>query len=71
VFDFYLIALAEQLYVSPKYLSSLLRVLTGRSAQQHIHEKLIAKEELSTSDRPVTEIAYALFRQSFKSNQTN
>jgi len=54
--------LAGQLHVSPKYLSSLLRVLTGQSAQQHIHEKLVtkAKEELSTSDRSVTEIAYAL-----------
>lgn len=54
--------LAEVLNVSPKYLSSLLKVLTGLTAQQHIHEKLIdrAKELLSTTDRSVGEIAYAL-----------
>jgi len=54
--------LAEVLNVSPKYLSSLLKVLTGLTAQQHIHEKLIdrAKEQLSTTDRSVGEIAYAL-----------
>ncbi|MET0393754.1 MAG: helix-turn-helix transcriptional regulator [Chitinophagaceae bacterium] len=54
--------LAEQLHVSPKYLSSLLRQLTGLSAQQHIHEKLIekAKERLSASRLSVSEIAYEL-----------
>lgn len=54
--------LAGELHVSPKYLSSLLRVLTGQSAQQHIHEKLIAKakEQLSTTSLSVSEIAYAL-----------
>ena len=54
--------LAGALNVSPKYLSSLLKVLTGQTAQQHIHEKLIeqAKVRLSTTDCSVSEIAYAL-----------
>jgi AraC-like DNA-binding protein len=53
---------ADQLNVSPNYLSSLLKVLTGQSTQQHIHDKLIdkAKEKLSTTDLSVNEIAYAL-----------
>lgn len=53
---------ALALNVSPKYLSSLLKVLTGLTAQQHIHEKLIekAKEKLSTTDLSVAEIAYEL-----------
>lgn len=53
---------AETLNVSPNYLSGLLRVLTGQSTQQHIHEKLIekAKQKLSTSDLSVSEIAYEL-----------
>lgn len=54
--------LAGVLSVSPRYLSSLLKVLTGQTAQQHIHEKLIerAKEKLSTTDLSVGEIAYGL-----------
>lgn len=54
--------LAQSLNVSAKYLSSLLKVLTGQTAQQHIHEKLIekAKEKLSTTDLSVSEIAYEL-----------
>ena len=53
---------AEQLNISPKYLSNLLRVLTGQNTQQHIHEKLIerAKEKLSTTNLTVSEIAYEL-----------
>ncbi|PIB34458.1 AraC family transcriptional regulator [Reichenbachiella sp. 5M10] len=53
---------ADALHVSPNYLSSLLKSLTGQSTQQHIHEKLIqkAKEQLSTTDLSVSEIAYAL-----------
>ncbi len=49
--------IAEQLNLSPKYLSSLLRVLTRQNTQQHIHEKLIekAKETLSTTDLSVSE----------------
>lgn len=54
--------IAESLNVSPKYLSGLLKVLTGQSTQQHIHDKLIekAKEKLSTTDLTVSEIAYEL-----------
>jgi AraC-like DNA-binding protein len=54
--------IAEQLNVSPGYLSSLLKSLTGQSTQQHLHDKLIelAKEKLSTSNLTVSEIAYEL-----------
>ena len=53
---------AEELNVSPNYLSSLLKVQTGLNTQQHIHEKLIAKakEKLSTTQLSVSEIAYGL-----------
>lgn len=53
---------AEELGVSPKYLTGLLKVLTGQSTQQHIHDKLIekAKEHLSTTHLSVSEIAYQL-----------
>ncbi|WP_374757883.1 helix-turn-helix domain-containing protein [Dyadobacter sandarakinus] len=53
---------ADSLNISPKYLGSLLKQLTGQTTQQHIHEKLIekAKEKLSTSELSVSEIAYAL-----------
>lgn len=54
--------IAEMLNVSPNYLSSMLKVLTGQSTQQHIHNKLIekAKEKLSTTNLSVSEIAYEL-----------
>ncbi|PTB90601.1 AraC family transcriptional regulator, partial [Marivirga lumbricoides] len=54
--------LAEQLNISPSYLSDLLRSLIGQSAQQYIHSKLIekAKEKLSTTKLTVSEIAYEL-----------
>ena len=53
---------AEQLNVSPNYLSGLLKTWTGQSTQQHIHNKLIekAKEKLSVTDLSVSEIAYEL-----------
>lgn len=53
---------ADQLNLSPKYLSAMLRVLTGQNTQQHIHEKLIgkAKERLSTTNLTISEIAYEL-----------
>lgn len=55
-------SVADELHVSPNYLSGLLKVLTGQSTQQHIHEKLIekAKEKLSTTNLSVSEIAYEL-----------
>ena len=51
-----------ELNISPNYLSELLKVLTGQSTQQLIHDKLIekAKEKLSTTDLSVSEIAYEL-----------
>lgn len=54
--------LADHLNLSPRYLSDMLRALTGQNAQQHIHEKLIgkAKEYLSTSHLSVAEVAYQL-----------
>lgn len=54
--------IADQLNLSAKYLSSLLKQLTGQTAQQIIHEKLIekAKEKLSTTDLSVSEIAFDL-----------
>lgn len=54
--------IAETLNVSPNYLSVLLKLLTGQSTQQHIHDKLIekAKEKLSTTALSVSEIAYEL-----------
>jgi AraC family transcriptional regulator, transcriptional activator of pobA len=54
--------IAETLHVSPGYLSSLLKVLTGQSTQQHIHDSLIAKakEKLSTTDLSISEVAYQL-----------
>ena len=39
---------ADKLHVSPKYLSNLLRMLTGQNTQQHIHAKLIAKARKSS-----------------------
>jgi AraC family transcriptional activator of pobA len=62
--------IAEKLNLTPHYLSDMLRSLTGQSAQQHIHEKLIekAKEYLSITNLSVAEIAYSLgfeYPQSF------
>lgn len=53
---------AQSLNISPMYLSSLLKSLTGQTTQQHIHEKLIekAKEKLSTTELTVSEIAFDL-----------
>lgn len=62
--------LADELAMSPNYLSDMLRSLTGQNTQQHIHNKIIekAKELLSTSRLSVSEIAYQLgyeYPQSF------
>lgn len=53
---------AAKMNMSPNYLSDMLRTLTGQSTQQHIHNKLIeiAKENLSTTNLSVSEIAYQL-----------
>jgi len=71
--------IAQSLNISPMYLSSLLKSLTGLTTQQHIHEKLIekAKVKLSTTELTVSEIAFQLgfehsqsFSKLFK-NKTN
>ena len=63
-------SLGNQVGLTPSYLSDMLRSLTGRNAQQFIHDKLIekAKELLSTTDLSISEIAYQLgfeYSQSF------
>jgi AraC-like DNA-binding protein len=62
--------ISTELNVSANYLSNLLKVLTGKSTQQHIQDKVIekAKEQLSTTALSVSEIAYGLgfyYPQSF------
>jgi AraC-like DNA-binding protein len=54
--------LAEQVFLSPGYLSDLLKKETGKNAQDHIHFHLIgeAKNLLLGTDKSVGEIAYAL-----------
>ena len=54
--------LAERVNLSPSYLSDMLRSLIGQNAQQYVHDKLIekAKEQLSTTNLSVSEVAYAL-----------
>jgi len=55
-------AIAQQLHLSPNYLSDMLRVHTGQTTQQHIQTRLIdkAKQLLSTTGLSVSEIAYQL-----------
>ena len=54
--------LADEFNMSRHYMCGLLKTLTGKTTQQHIHEKLIekAKEKLSTTELSVSEIAYEL-----------
>jgi AraC-like DNA-binding protein len=54
--------MADTLHITAKYLSSLVKQLTGQTTQQLIHDKLIdkAKEKLSTTELSVGEIAYEL-----------
>ena len=54
--------LAEQVNLSPGYLSDLLKKETGKNTQDHIHYYLIeeAKNILLNTDKSVGEIAYAL-----------
>ena len=55
-------AVAEELNVTPRYLSDLLRNLIGLNTQQLIHEKVIekAKVYLAKDEMTVAEIAYHL-----------
>lgn len=62
--------LANELNISPKYLSDSLKSITGLTTQQLIHEKLIeqAKDFLASTALSVAEIAYKLgfeYPQSF------
>jgi AraC family transcriptional regulator, transcriptional activator of pobA len=54
--------LAKELALSPRYLSDMLRSLTGLNAQQHIHQKLIerAKALLAANKLSISEIAFQL-----------
>ncbi len=53
---------AEELHVSPAYLSDMLRALTGQTAQQHLHHALIekAKQLLLSTSLTVSETAFQL-----------
>lgn len=53
---------AEQLHLSPNYLSDLLKRETGKSVKEHIHLYLLdrAKHELLATDKTVSEIAFEL-----------
>jgi len=53
---------AQALHVSPAYLSDMLRVLTGQTAQQHLHHALIerAKQLLLSTSLTVSETAFQL-----------
>ena len=53
---------ADQLDVSPAYLSDMLRTLTGQNTQQHIHHALIekAKRLLATTSLSINETAFQL-----------
>jgi AraC-like DNA-binding protein len=53
---------AEQLLLSPNYLSDLLKRETGLNAQDHIHHFIIeeAKTRIQNSNLSVSEIAFEL-----------
>jgi len=55
-------SVAENLNVTPRYLSDLLRNLVGLNTQQYIHEKVIAKakEYLAKDVMTIAQIAYHL-----------
>lgn len=54
--------IANELNLSPNYLSTLLKNTTGKNTQQHIQDRLIekAKERITTTSLSVSEIAYEL-----------
>ena len=53
---------ADRTYLSANYFGDLVKKETGRTAQEYIQDKLIgiAKEEILTGERSVSEIAYRL-----------
>lgn len=61
---------ADELNISPNYLSNVLKTLTGQNTKQHIQNKIIelAKLKLSTTNLTISENAYELgfeYSQSF------
>ncbi|TKT92581.1 AraC family transcriptional regulator [Dyadobacter frigoris] len=53
---------SDHLNVSPRYLTDMLKSLTGYNTQQHIHNQLIEKSKniLSNTSQTIAEIAYKL-----------
>jgi AraC-like DNA-binding protein len=53
---------AEHLHISSRYLTDMLKTLTGQSAQQQIHDRLIEKAKviLSTTRLTIAEVAYQI-----------
>jgi len=53
---------AERCFLSPNYFGDLVKKETGRSPQEYIQNKIIniAKEELLSTNKSITEIAYRL-----------
>lgn len=53
---------AEKLNLSPNYLSDLLKVITGKNTQEHIHFFLIekAKNSLLSTNSSISQVAYDL-----------
>jgi AraC-like DNA-binding protein len=53
---------ADQLHLSANYFGDLIKKETGKSAQEHIHLKLIdiAKERIFDTNKSISEIAYEL-----------
>lgn len=54
--------LSKQLHISANYLSDYLKATTGKSAIEHIHNKIIeiAKSDLLASEKSIGEIAFQL-----------
>ena len=54
--------LAGQLHISANYLSDYLKTTTGKSAIEHIHDKIIetSKSDLLASEKSISEIAFQL-----------
>lgn len=53
---------ADRLHLSPNYFGDLIKKETGRSAQEHIHLKLIdlAKEKIFDTEKSISQIAFEL-----------
>lgn len=54
--------MADRLHLSPNYFGDMIRKETGRSAQEHLQQRMLdtAKSLLASSEMNITEIAYAL-----------